>query len=259
MTKVYSFSNQKGGVGKSTTTANLGASFAYFGQKVLLIDLDPQAGLTQSLGYDPNSLVNTSYNLLMEKDYDYKNALVQTAVSGVELIPSNLDLAAAEKELIGAVQWDKKLYNALKKIKDNYDYIFLDCPPSLGLLTMCSLVASDTVIVPVQCEALAMKAINQLYKTVVEAREGNPDLSARFLLTMFTHTQHSKEIVDIVRNELKDEVFFEVIPRTVSFADSVNAGEPLVTLDPKSKGAQAYLSLATELLPKEITKNFQTV
>lgn len=248
MAKIYAAANQKGGVGKTTTVGSLGSALAEQGKNVLLVDLDPQAGLTVSLGFDPDSFERTIYHVLLEEE-SLKNAIVPTKITGVHLVPANLDLAGVEADLIGEIGWDRTLKDALDQVQENYDYILLDCPPSLGVLTTNALVATQTVIVPLQCEFLALRALKQLQKIVTKVkRKANPDLQTRILRTMYDiRTTHGREVFEEIARAGGDQVFQTFIKRTVKFADATAAGEPILQYDTDSEVARAYRELAKEL------------
>ena len=250
MPKILCTTNQKGGVGKSTTCANLAAALSEEGKKILLIDLDPQAGLTTSLGYDPDRFEKTVYNVLIDPEGSpLRSVMVETSMSGVMLAPANLDLAAAEAELIGEIGWDRTLKEILYPVQDAFDYIIIDCPPSLGVLTANALVASDLAIIPLQAEYLAMRGLKQLNKIIQKVRKrSNPNLRIRILITMFDRrTTHAKEVRDEIAEIFGDHVSPIIINRTIKFADATIAGKPLTHYDPKSEGADAYRQLAKEV------------
>jgi chromosome partitioning protein len=248
MPKIFAVANQKGGVGKTTTTAALGAAFAEQGQCVLVVDLDPQAGLTVSLGLDPDVLAQTIYHALLE-EADLTQIIVPTKVPQMELVPANLDLAGAEAELIGEIGWDRTLKDALDNVQDRYDCILLDCPPSLGVLTTNALVAAKIVIVPLQCEYLALRALKQLQKIIAKVnRKANPHLHTRILRTMFDgRTIHDREIFEEIARVGGDQVFQTFIKRTIKIADAAVEGEPIVRYATDSEAAQAYRALAQEI------------
>ena len=250
MKKVAVFANQKGGVGKSTTCACLGAALTELGKKVLMIDLDPQAGLTTSLGRDPDSFEKTIYNALIDEGFPVSQIVTETKVPNLFFLPSNLDLAGAEGELIGEIAWDRTLNDALSPITKDYDFIFIDCPPSLGVLTTNALMATKRVIVPVQSEYLALRGLRQLNRIISKVRKkGNPELEVKILRTMHDlRTSHTREVVEELERVSGDQIYQTVIKRAIKFADSALAGEPILTYAKRSEGAEAYRQLAREVL-----------
>ncbi|MCX7704764.1 MAG: AAA family ATPase [bacterium] len=251
MAAIYSITNQKGGVGKTTTCLCLGSAIAEAGYKVLLVDFDPQAGLTVCLGYDPDSFSKTVYDSLINcEQYPLKEIIKETKINNLFLVPSNLDLAGAEGELIGEIGWDRNLRDALNEIKNDYDFIFVDCPPSLGVLTTNALICADTVIIPVQTEYLALRGLKQLDNIISKVRKkGNPGLRKRILRTMHnTRTLHSREVVEELEKVFPQEVFKTIIKRTVKFADAALAGMPIIQYAATSEAAEAYRELAREVI-----------
>ncbi len=248
--RVISMCNQKGGVGKTTTTINLGASLAEFGRKVLLVDFDPQGSLSVGLGLNPHEMELTVYNLLMERDVRLDDVVVPTGVPGMDLLPSNIDLSAAEVQLVHEVAREQTLQRVLAPAIDHYDVILIDCQPSLGLLTVNALTASDGVIVPLECEYFALRGVALLKTTIDKVRERlNPRLEIDGVLgTMFDgRTLHSREVMDRLVQAWGDKVFHTVIRRTVKFSDSTVAGEPITSYASASTGAEAYRQLAKEV------------
>jgi chromosome partitioning protein len=256
MARIFCITNQKGGVGKSTTCACLGTALAERGCRVLLIDFDPQAGLTTSLGLDPDSFQATIYDVLINPDtVSLQTVILSTNISNVSLVPANLDLSGAEAELIGEIGWDRTLKEILVSLEDQYDYVLIDCPPSLGVLTANALVASHLAIVPLQTEYLAMRGLKQLNRIITKVRKrSNPALETKILRTMFDkRTLHGQEVMEEIKKVFGREVYDVVIKRTVKFADSSVAGQPLLLYDSKSEAANAYRALAEEILDNEKT------
>jgi chromosome partitioning protein len=251
MPRIYAISNQKGGVGKSTTCACLAAALAEAGLGVLMIDLDPQAGLTVSLGLDPESFDLTSYDFLIRPEsLALEAVIVQTGVPGVELMPANLDLAGAEAELIGEIGWDRTLKENLNLVTQPYDYILIDGPPSLGVLTANSLMAAHKAIVPVQTEYLALRGLTQLQRIIQKVqKKGNPGLQVKFLRTMhISRTVHATEVAAELQRVFGARLYETVIKRTIKFAEASRAGQPILRFARDSEGARAYRQLAQEVL-----------
>ncbi len=248
--RVISMCNQKGGVGKTTTTINLGASLAEFGRKVLLVDFDPQGSLSVGLGLNPHEMDLTVYNLLMQRDVTLDEVVVPTGVEGMDLLPSNIDLSAAEVQLVHEVAREQTLARLLAPALATYDVILIDCQPSLGLLTVNALTASDGVIVPLECEYFALRGVALLKTTIDKVRERlNPKLEIDGVLgTMYDgRTLHGREVMERLVQAWGDLVFHTVIRRTVKFSDSTVAGEPITSYATSSPGADAYRQLAKEV------------
>jgi len=254
--RTYCITNQKGGVGKSTTALNLGAALSELGHRVLLVDLDPHAGLTMSLGYDSpeTDFTQSIYNVIDEDDFPIRRAIAKTAIENLDLVPAHQSLIEFDVTLVNRrTYWPNTLKKVLSPIAGDYDYIILDCAPSLGVLTTCALVASSLAIVPVQSEYLAMRGLQLLFRIVSDIKsEGNPDLDTRILITMFQgRTLHSQEVFEEVQRQLPTKVFKTTIGRTIKFADSTVAGKPLIMTDRSHQAAKAYRELAQELLTYE--------
>jgi chromosome partitioning protein len=248
--RVISMCNQKGGVGKTTTTINLGAALAEFGRKVLLVDFDPQGSLSVGLGLNPHDMELTVYNLLMQREVRLEEVVVPTVVPGMDLLPSNIDLSAAEVQLVHEVAREQTLQRVIGPAVEKYDVILIDCQPSLGLLTVNALTASDGVIVPLECEYFALRGVALLKTTIDKVRERlNPDLEIEGVLgTMFDgRTLHSREVMERLVQAWGEKVFHTVIKRTVKFSDSTVAGEPITSYASTSTGADAYRQLAREV------------
>ncbi|WP_449866944.1 ParA family protein [Nocardioides ochotonae] len=251
--RVIAMCNQKGGVGKTTTTINLGAALAEYGRKVLLVDFDPQGSLSVGLGLNPHEIDLTVYNLLMERDVDVDDVIVPTNVPGMDLLPSNIDLSAAEVQLVHEVAREQTLQRVLRPVIKDYDVVLIDCQPSLGLLTVNALTASDGVIVPLECEYFALRGVALLKTTIDKVQERlNPRLEVDGVLgTMFDgRTLHGREVMDRLVQAWGDKVFHTVIRRTVKFSDSTVAGEPITSYASSSTGAEAYRQLAREVLAR---------
>jgi chromosome partitioning protein len=248
--RVMSMCNQKGGVGKTTTTINLGAALAEFGRKVLLVDFDPQGSLSVGLGLNPHDIEQTVYNLLMDRNVTLDDVIVPSGVPGMDLLPSNIDLSAAEVQLVHEVAREQTLQRVLGPAIEQYDVILIDCQPSLGLLTVNALTASDGVIVPLECEYFALRGVALLKTTIDKVRERlNPRLEIDGVLgTMYDgRTLHSREVLERLVQAWGEKVFHTVIRRTVKFSDSTVAGEPITSYASTSTGADAYRQLAKEV------------
>ncbi|MGQ4387219.1 ParA family protein [Streptomyces sp. SAS_270] len=251
--KIIAMCNQKGGVGKTTSTINLGAALAEYGRRVLLVDFDPQGALSVGLGVNPMELDLTVYNLLMERGMAADEVLLKTAVPNMDLLPSNIDLSAAEVQLVSEVARESTLQRALKPLMADYDYIVIDCQPSLGLLTVNALTAAHKVIVPLECEFFALRGVALLTETIEKVQERlNPELELDGILaTMYdSRTVHSREVLARVVEAFDDHVYHTVIGRTVRFPETTVAGEPITTYASNSVGAAAYRQLAREVLAR---------
>ena len=251
--RIMAMCNQKGGVGKTTSTINLGAALAEYGRRVLLVDFDPQGALSVGLGVNPLQLDRTVYNLLMDSDIHVDDILLKTAVPGLDLLPSNIDLSAAEVQLVGEVAREQILGRALAPVRDDYDVILIDCQPSLGLLTVNALTAAHSVIIPLECEFFALRGVALLIQTIDKVRDRlNPQLELEGILaTMYdARTLHGREVLARLLEAFGDGVFHTVINRTVRFPETTVAGEPITTYAPSSAGARAYRDLAKEVLAR---------
>ena len=249
MGKIIAFANQKGGVGKTTTAINLAAALSERGKRVLLCDFDPQGNATSGFGVDPRSLETSVYDLIVSEDPDTKSGIVQT--KWVDIIGANVNLAGAELDLIAMDHREARLKLVLDKVKDEYDYVFIDCPPSLGLLTLNCLCAADSFLVPLQCEYYALEGLSQLMTTVRMVKKNmNPKLSLEgVLLTMFDgRTNLSIQVVEEVKKHFPGEVFSSVVPRNVRLSEAPSHGKPINYYDRNSRGAEAYSNLANEFL-----------
>jgi len=257
MARIYTLVNQKGGVGKTTTTINLGAYLAHFGQRVLLVDLDPQANTTSCLGIDKNSVMGGTYQALVGAD-SIQDSILYNPKLKLSLLPAAPALAGAEVELVNELAREGRMKEALVSLKDRYDYILVDCPPSLGLLTLNGMVAAqDGLIIPVQCEYLALEGLGMLMDTVERVRQALfPKLKIRgVLLTMYDgRTNLSEEVVAEVRNYFGKQVFTSIIPRSVRLAEAPSHGLPILAYFPSSTGAEAHSDLAQEILQQDGAK-----
>jgi len=254
MGRVICIANQKGGVGKTTTAVNLSACIAAAEKRTLLVDIDPQANSTSGIGFDKDQLRENIYHILI-RGYGIEGIIQQTEIPYLDLAGSNADLIGAEVELINELAREKKLDTVLQEIKGAYEYIFIDCPPSLGLLTINSLTAADSVIIPLQCEYYALEGLSQLLKTIrLIKRYLNPELEIEgILLTMFdVRNNLSHQVVEEVQSHFRDKVFKTIIPRNVKLSEAPSHGKPILLYDINSKGAESYLNLAREILTNGI-------
>lgn len=250
MGKIISIANQKGGVGKTTTSVNLSACIAKLGKRVLLVDIDPQGNATSGIGVNKADVDKCIYNVLVE-DLPAESVCVSTAVENLDVIPATIQLAGAEIELVPTISREIRLKNALHSLKDEYDYIIIDCPPSLGLLTINSLTSSDTVLIPVQCEFYALEGLSQLLNTIrLVQKHLNKELMIEgVLLTMLdARTNLGLQVIDEVKKYFQDKVFKSIIPRNVRLGEAPSHGKPIIDYDPRSKGAEVYQELAKEVI-----------
>jgi chromosome partitioning protein len=251
--KVLAICNQKGGVGKTTSAINLGAALAEYGRRVLLVDFDPQGALSIGLGIPAHQMDQTIYNVIIERSISVEEVVVSTSVDNMDLLPSNIDLSAAEVQLVAEVGREHTLVRTLRPVIDDYDYILVDCQPSLGLLTVNALAAADGVLIPLECEFFSLRGVALLIDTIEKVRERlNPKLDITGILaTMFDpRTLHSREVMNRVVEAFGDIVFDTVINRTVRFPETTVAGEPITKWAPKSAGAKAYRALAREVIAR---------
>ena len=254
MGKAIAIFNQKGGVGKTTTNINLAACLAMKGKKVLILDIDPQGNTTSGVGLSKRDLDVTTHEILIEDDHHPEEAIMSTGIKNLDIMPASVQLAGAEVELINIAGREKRLKMAIDVLKPKYDYIFVDCPPSLGILTINSLTAVDSVLIPIQCEFYALEGVSQLMSTIEIVKANmNPDLEIEgVILSMFDgRTNLSIQVVEEVKRFFKEKVYTTVIPRNVRLAEAPSHGMPVIQYDPKSAGAIAYMEFADEFLMAE--------
>jgi chromosome partitioning protein len=248
--KIIAIANQKGGVGKTTTSVNLGACLAYIGKRVLLVDVDPQGNATSGIGIEKADVEHCIYDILVD-DVDVNEVIKQTAVENLDIIPATIQLAGAEIELVPTISREVRLKRALETVKYHYDYIVIDCPPSLGLLTINALTASDAVLIPVQCEYYALEGLSQLLNTVrLVQKHLNIELTIEgVLLTMLdARTNLGIQVIDEVKKYFQDKVYHTIIPRNIRLSEAPSHGQPIIIYDPRSRGAEVYLDLAKEVV-----------
>lgn len=250
--KILAVCNQKGGVGKTTTAINLAASLAKYKKKVLMIDTDPQANATSGVGIDKNDIAYSIYNVLVD-ELTIEQAIKPTNYENLDIVPSSIELAGAEIELVSAISREQRMKNAIKSVEGKYDYVIIDCPPSLGLITLNSLTAASGVIIPVQTEYYALEGLSQLMNTFnIVKKHLNAQLEIFGVLLTMTdaRTNISNQVGDEVRNHFKDKVFETIIARTVRLSEAPSFGEPIIEYAKTSKGAKQYLSLAKEVISR---------
>jgi chromosome partitioning protein len=251
--RIIAIANQKGGVGKTTTSVNLSACLAHVGKKVLLIDTDPQGNATSGVGVNKGDVQKCIYDILID-DVDFHEVILTTKVENLDIIPATISLAGAEIELVSTISREVRMKHAIQGVKERYDYIIIDCPPSLGLLTINALTASDSILIPVQCEYYALEGLSQLLSTIrLVQKHLNEHLTIDgVLLTMFdARTNLGIQVIEEVKKYFQDKVYRTIIPRNVRLSEAPSHGEPIIVYDSKSRGAEVYLELAKEVVHNE--------
>ena len=252
MGRIIAVANQKGGVGKTTTSINLSACLAELGKKVLAIDMDPQGNMTSGLGIDKNEVEYSVYDLILS-EVEIEQVICKEAIENLDVLPSNINLSAAEIELIGVEDKEYIIHNEVEKVRDNYDFVIIDCPPSLNTLTINAMTTADSILVPIQCEYYALEGLSQLIHTIELVKERlNPNLEIEgVVFTMYdARTNLSLQVVENVKDNLNQTIYKTIIPRNIRLAEAPSHGLPIHLYDPKSAGAESYMLLAEEVINK---------